>query len=166
MDAHHFDRFTVAFSHPATRRSALALLSALGATAFVAEEARAVCIANGKRCDPKAAPNGCCSGKCSRKKKRCARSVSQSTCTVDEDVCSASGGAQCSATASPCACVVTTKGLSFCGDSSEAGSDCTPCTKDDQCTALTGPGSVCLPAGPNCCLGTSSVCLSPCKTPV
>src|SRR4051794_17237784 len=83
MDASSFDRLTVTVAQLATRRSILTLLSTLGATGLVAKETLAACLADGESCDPTTSPNGCCSGSCSRKTKRCRPAFNQSTCTVE-----------------------------------------------------------------------------------
>ena len=171
MDAEHFDAFLRAITTRGSRRHAVRLLAAAAAGALgwgLVDQAGAQpsCLANGEPCDPKASSNDCCSGKCSRKKKRCRSAPKQGICTVELNACVAGAGTGCSADSqTSCSCVVTSKGFSFCGDLTEARSVCTECTTDDQCKPHTGRGSVCIPVSAGCCGGTSSLCAPPCRTP-
>lgn len=143
MDADRFDRLVVALTDRASRRSVLALASALGATALVAEEARAICLVNGERCDPDTS-HLCCSGKCPRKKKRCRAAPGQGTCTTEKSFCENTSDV-CGATGN-CLCFITTNGQSYCG----ATNSLFACTTDRQCVREFGKGSRCVESGGTC----------------
>jgi hypothetical protein len=146
VDASLFDRFTVAIAQRTTRRAALALLSAIGFGTLLVEEAQAVCIENGKRCDPNAVPNGCCSGRCPRKKKRCRPAFKQDSCTVEDNFCTDTGNFECGSTTIPCLCRLTIDGQSFCSQSNDA----VDCTTHQECEQRLGKGSRCCPLGDRC----------------
>ena len=88
MDAARFDRLAVTFARGGTRRSVLALLSAVGVRALVVAEADAQdCRADGRSCDPKALRTTCCSGFCRKRRRRrggkCAPCPNE--CCIDTD---------------------------------------------------------------------------------
>ncbi len=102
--------------------------------------------------------NQCCSGSCVRG--TCRRAPGQGTCTVEKDSCRAGRTLQCN-TNPDCACVVTARGASFCGNSEE--SMCAPCTNNADCAEVTGVGSVCVRTGGDfCCGDLGSACIRPC----
>ena len=161
MGAPTFDRLAVTFAHPGTRRSALAVLSALGLTGLLAQEAAAQCLPNGVHCDPKATSNDCCSGKCSRRRKKCRPAPDQGNCSVQEDTCAA-GPFGCNFNAD-CACYITIRGWSLCGDTTHLMCSFPACKKDDDCNRLTGKGSRCVSCPSVCASGT--FCVQPCSPP-
>jgi hypothetical protein len=156
MDAARFDRLTVTVARRGTRRSAVALLSAVGLTGLVRQEAAAQCLLNGERCDPKASPNGCCSGKCSRKRKKCRPVPDQGTCTVEQNNCGI-GSTACNGDVN-CACYITSRGWSVCGTNGQCASPA--CQRDDDCKRVTGKGSRCVPCPATC--GTGTLCVQRC----
>jgi hypothetical protein len=159
MDTARFDRFTVTFARRGTRRAALALLSAIGLSALLVEEARAACASNGTRCG-RPTDLACCSGRCVRKqgthKKFCRPVRGQGTCTVEHNNCG-TGGTDCNSNPN-CACYVTTRGWSVCGDGSQL--SCATCEQDTDCKGVTGKGSRCVPCPGTC--GSGTLCVHPC----
>jgi hypothetical protein len=159
VDASTFDRLTVTIAERTTRRAALALLSTIGFGTLLVEEARAqTCLANGERCDPKVSPNGCCSGRCPRKKKRCRPAFKQDTCTVEDNVCTSTGNFSCGPN-DDCLCRLTIDGQSFCS----TGNDAVDCTTHKECEQRLGNGSRCCPLGDLCSGGgTGNECAQKC----
>jgi hypothetical protein len=158
VDASLFDRFTVAIAQRTTRRAALALLSAIGFGTLLVEEAQAVCIENGKRCDPNAVPNGCCSGRCPRKKKRCRPAFKQDTCTIEKNFCAQTPESDCGV---GCLCFVTIDGQSFCGSSNDG----VECSSHKECVQRHGKGTRCVQSGGICNGGTVQTdCVLKCRT--
>jgi len=91
MDPTRFDHFAIAVGQRTTRRTALGLLTALGLTGLVTEEAVAVCLATGERCGDGRGPR--CSGMCKgRHKKRCR--CPQRVCCQCSDSCGIPSGSQ------------------------------------------------------------------------
>ena len=115
MDAARFDRLTVTVAHRATRRSALALLSALGLGALREDGTAAlVCFSNGVSC---LQSDDCCSGLCKKKRhshmKFCRAAPGQGICSIAEDYCgSASSTLACGST--ECECARRMNGASVC----------------------------------------------------
>lgn len=171
MDDRHFDALTRAVAATmASRRGALRVLAGGGLglvlTRFVAggrevrEAAAKSCLKERKRCKR---DGQCCSGIC--KKRKCRRAPTQRTCTIRKNVCeSGAAGTECGITngGDPCACVVTTSGASFCGDT--ASSECVPCLGSGDCAVVAGPGSACVRAVGACLCndGSETFCLPPC----
>ena len=146
MHAQRFDAIVRLVTSARSRRDTFRLLTtsvAAGAGVVQVREAGAQCILNGKRCDPKDSPNGCCSGKCSRKRKRCRPAFNQGTCTVEDNVCTSSGNFVCG---SGCFCRVTIDGQSFCSE----GNDGEDCTTHRECEQRFGKGARCAPKGDTC----------------
>jgi len=166
MDAARFDRLTVAVAHRATRRSALALLSALGLGALLAGEALA-CAEEGTSC---LQSEDCCSGLCKKKrhghKKFCRAAPGQGICSIGEDYCgSASSTLPCGST--ECECARRMNGASVCafppGPRCAFAGDCT----DAKCRKLLGSKKAfCGLSDPTsgCCDG-AGVCFLPCENP-
>jgi len=166
MDPHRFDRLTVAVAHRATRRSALALLSALGLGALVSEHALAVCAADGASC---LQSDDCCSGLCKKKrhspKKFCRAAPGQGICTIAEDTCGPTVSIECG---NPnCQCARRANGASVCANIPDFRcafqGDCT----NAKCrTALQNKKAFCglSSGGTGCCEG-AGVCLLPCEAP-
>src|SRR5215213_5189332 len=161
MDASSFDRLAVVVADPGTRRSVLALLSAVGLGTLLAKEtgAASICLANGEHCDPNASPNGCCSGKCSRKKKRCRLAPSQGTCDVTQNDC-VSPAPACNGDVN-CVCYVTLRGWSICGS---AEGPCGVCENDHDCKSLVGKRARCVECATTCATVSKTVCVRPCPT--
>jgi hypothetical protein len=138
MDGVRFDSLLLAITRSRSRRDALRLLTASVAAAVGLAQAHptsAACLANGARCDPRTSPNGCCSGKCSRQRKRCRPAPGQSICTVEEDACAGSTTFCDEPGLGDCGCHITTRGFSFCG---AAGVSCSVCETDADCERLPG----------------------------
>ena len=98
MHGNRFDAFVRSVTAGRSRRDALRLLTtsvAAGVGVVQVREAAAQCVENGERCDPKVIPNDCCSGRCSRKRKKCRPAFNQGTCTVEDNVCTSSGTVVC-----------------------------------------------------------------------
>jgi hypothetical protein len=120
--------------------------------------------------DPCDGDKVCCQGQC----RECchdgdcgpARVCRDHVCLPDPGACTA-GQNLCHDGTAPCddrpgcQCVSTTSGATFCG----LGSRCSDCSRDEDCTEVTGPGSVCADfTGDFCsCRETNRrACLSPC----
>src|SRR5688500_5311480 len=117
MDAQGFDAFVRLVTAGRSRRAAFRLLTAAfaaGVGVAHVREAAAQCLENGEPCDPKASPNGCCSGKCSRKRKRCKAAPNQGICTIEDNTCAGTPTICDDAGSGNCRCFVTTRGFSFC----------------------------------------------------
>lgn len=171
MDDRQFDSLTRTLAATtACRRQALRLpvSCALGlfsthvvAGRFEVREAVAKgCLKERKRCQR---DRRCCSGIC--KKHRCRRAPGQLTCTIRRNFCESGVDGTVCGTANggdPCACVVTTSGVSFCGDIASV--ECVPCLGSGDCAAVAGPGSVCVRAVGNCLCndGSETFCVPPC----
>jgi hypothetical protein len=167
MDAIRFDRLTATFARHATRRTALALLSGLGLSGLLIQDAQAACAANGLRCG-RSGDLDCCSGKCVRKRgtrrKFCRAAADQGTCTIEQNGCG--GSAICNGD-STCACYITRSGASFCGAAVGAGGnwDCVVCKLDRDCQSVTGKGLRCIRCDATCEPGLW-LCAAPCTTEV
>jgi hypothetical protein len=163
MDPQRFDRLVLALTQTRTRRSLLGLLGALGLTGLRAQEvAGQTCLPNGSRCDPKASSNDCCSGKCSRRRKRCRPAPGQGICTVESEAC---GGFDtfCDEEGINCLCRVTTGGYSFCGE----GGTCFACETDTDCEErFTGRrGDRCVVCPTICSHTNNRACVPECSNP-
>jgi hypothetical protein len=158
MDPTRFDAVAIAVGQRSTRRAALGLFAALGITGLVREEAAAVCLPEGERCGGRRGT--CCSGYC---KKFCQRAPYQGTCTIEEDVCSPGGSGFCNGGVfTPCVCVVTLRGQSFCASKTQESYCVDPgCHSDADCEAIPGgePGDRCISCA-SCATGRG--CVSPC----
>ena len=163
MDPTRFDHLVVVLGRRASRRSPVGLFAALGSTGLLTRDVAAACSPDGTRCGGSTGVT-CCSGFCKRKrgthKRFCHQAPSQSTCTVDRDVCVTASVGDCSVVGTSCKCFVTTSGRSFCGELLK--SVCTACTTNDDCTKVTGKGSACITDGPNCCGTSPTICIPPC----
>lgn len=176
MDGNRFDDLTRVVSRhaPTSRRDTLRLLAgsalaaALGrfAPAAAQDVAAGRCRGLRKECR---GDNQCCSGRC--RKKRCRRAQPTvplaGTCQAEQNVCRVFIGADCNGgPGNGCSCFVTVGGARLCSP----GLVCQhPCTSDQQCQVLTGPGSGCVPLeAPFCdiCSGVGAVCASACPNPV
>jgi hypothetical protein len=155
MDGDRFDRLAVALTRAGTRRSVLGLLGALGLTGLRARDvAGQTCLADGARCDPNASSNGCCSGKCSRRRKKCRPAPGQGICTVEDDHCATATSTCDEAGLGSCHCWVTTRGYIFCGSGSF---DCFACETDGDCARRPGGqrGDRCVECSWNGCEDTN-----------
>jgi hypothetical protein len=163
MDAPQFDRLVLTLTRTGTRRSVLGLLTALGVSGLVPEEALAACADNGKRCD-RATDAECCSGRCVRKrgtnKKFCRAAFSQGICTIEDNFCTLTGTSTC---APSCLCRLTIDGQSYCS----TGGDCTNCSSHKECQERFGSkGARCTPLGTTCCGGgPGNECSLKCPNP-
>jgi hypothetical protein len=177
MDAKRFDTLARVWSTRRSRRTAMRLVGvpALGSVLGLlrmgsagAWEKPGLCLPNGSRCDPKAVPNGCCSGKCSRKRMRCKAAPDQGTCTIEEDTCGPGSSHPCDAAGTgSCTCHVTTRGFSFCGDIFRAGT-CVNCTSDRDCEQRPGVGQRgdrCVQCQTACPETNGGMCLHKCPDP-
>jgi hypothetical protein len=167
MDADRFDRLTVAVGHRATRRSAVALLSALGLGALLEGEALADCADDGTRC---LQSDDCCSGLCKRKrhshKKFCRAAPGQGICTIAEDYCGPTTTVACGTP--DCQCARRANGASVCANIPDLrcvfAGDCT----NAKCrAALNNKKAFCgaSSAANGCCTDQTGVCLLPCASP-
>ena len=82
------------------------------------------------------------------------------SCAAGQNLCQGHGGVSCGEQ-SGCRCYQTTSAATFCG----LASVCSDCASDEDCAALTGPGSVCADfSGSQCsCRSTNRrACVGPC----
>jgi hypothetical protein len=111
-----------------------------------------VCQADGTcACDADSCPVGrvCVDGSCV---------PDPGTCTAGQDLCR-DGVAPCGP---GCQCVTTTSSATFCGIGLAT---CSDCSSDEDCTAVTGPGSVCADYTGNFCSCRQTnrrACVAPC----
>ena len=168
MDGDRFDQMTKTLAAAtATRRRVLRglttrslgfALSRRGRADTVAKEATARGRCRKKKEDCRG-DNQCCSGVCMRR--RCRRAPGQSTCTVEKDTCRAKRIIPCN-NKQFCACFITARGTSFCGDQERG--RCASCTPNADCVEVTGAGSVCIRSGGGfCCDSLGSTCITPCR---
>lgn len=161
MDGQRFDAIVRLVTSSQSRRDTFRLLmTSIAATVGLTQvrEAAAECLENGEPCNPKASPNGCCSGKCSRKRKKCRPAFNQGTCTVEDNFCTQSGNYDCG---SGCLCRVTIDGRSFCSE----GNDGQDCTTHRECEQRFGKGARCAPKGDICSGGgPGNECTLKCST--
>jgi hypothetical protein len=179
MDAEAFDRLVKRMGGAADRRRLLAGLgAALAGLLGQPVAAKDPDKPNGKTCNKNAQcrSRNCCSagGKNDGRCRECCNDgdcgpgrlcqhhecvPDPGTCTAGQNLCH-DGTAPCD-NRPGCRCVSTTSGATFCG----SGSRCSTCTRDEDCTAVTGPGSVCADyTGDFCsCYETNRrVCVAPC----
>jgi hypothetical protein len=160
MDADRFDALTRTLTGEARSRRAVlkglagsavaALAAALGfgdaeATHYGCRHVGRGCIHDGQ----------CCSSRCRGPAgQQTCRSHHTGGCAPDGSYCTT--GARCGSGAAGY-CWRTTGGAAFCGTAGV----CATCTKDSQCTVVTGPGSACVTEIGSCfgCGGT--VCAAP-----
>ena len=177
METKRFDALTRSLTGPGSRRVALRLLSApiiasgvalLRIRLAEATHTPGACRHNGVRCTT---GSECCSGRCKRKrgttKKFCRQAPDQGICTIEDNICGTRTTACDAAGTAACACFVTTRGQSFCGDLN-AGT-CVNCTSDADCVNRSGgqAGDRCIAANPPaCCPDVSErMCVHTCPNP-
>jgi hypothetical protein len=173
MDAVRFDHLAVAVAGRTTRRTALALLSGLGLSALLIQDAQAVCKDNGSRCQQS---NDCCSGRCIRKpgtsRKFCRAAPDQGICTIALDRCGSTttvcGSARDNST---CYCFLRPNGASVCARFDPTNK----CNFSGECTAAkcraafaaypNGTKAFCGQCDICGSAGQSGICLLPCDNP-
>jgi hypothetical protein len=172
VDADRFDRLTIAVAKRTTRRTALALLSGLGLSGLLVQDAQAQCGNNGSRCQKS---DDCCSGRCKRKrgtgKKFCRSAPDQGICTIASDYCPGTfticGSAQDDSIcycfrrpngASICARYDPTNKCNFTGECTDAKCRATFATYPNGKKAFCGRCDNCGPTQPG-------ICLLPCDEP-
>jgi hypothetical protein len=144
MDGRRFDHLAIAVSQRTTRRAALGLLTAVGLTGLVSEEARAACSGPGKRCG-RSGDRLCCSGICKRK-----RGSRKKFCKASANDCTGACGDTC-ADFGLCLCMT--------GGGTGAGVCTQKTTTFQPCPSLGCPnGQRCIQA----CDGIG-YCLTPCN---
>ena len=176
MDADGFDRLAKTVSGGTDRRRLLAGLGAVLAGLRGQPVAAAPAKPNGKPCtkNGQCRSEHCCrvAGQNSGTCRECCddgdcgpgRLCHNQTCVPDAGTCTA-GQNLCHDGTAPCGpgcqCVRTTSGATFCG----LGSRCNDCARDEDCSEVTGPGSVCADyTGDFCsCRQTNRrACVAPC----
>jgi hypothetical protein len=171
MDGSRFDTLLLAITRSRSRRDVIRLLTvAVTAGGGLAQvhpaSAQATCLANGEPCDPKASTNGCCSGKCSRRRKKCRSAPGQGICTVESPTICAGGVTYCHEpdTNELCTCFVTSRGYSFCG---RDGGDCFACETDTNCERRVGGrrGDRCIECAGCGTAFNNRACYSKCPNP-
>jgi hypothetical protein len=149
MDERRFDNLSRILGSAETRRRALKMLGGSGLAVLLARlsvgESGAACRKAKKSCRR---DGQCCSGRC--KKGRC---KGNAKAVVNECVGAEPGTPTPCAGGNGCFCVTTITGEPFCGNAG----DCSGCSADADCDAITGPGSACIPG--KC---GKNVCAAPC----
>jgi hypothetical protein len=118
------------------------------------------CFAGGQACER---DGDCCDTQCTDGV--CVNPV----CTENREVCnggSEPGNPFCGF--SDCICMETTGGDPFCGDFFNSPEECSGCSEDSDCAAVTGPGSACV-VSEDCCElegdEPATLCVAPCPEP-